>query len=75
MAEVGDNALARSKCVRESEVLQWSHLPLTSVHESEGRLTLIVFSDSDEPQGLTADRCKDPTVREHVRVHTTKIHY
>lgn len=43
-----------------------------ALRESDGRLTIIVFTDTDEPTGLVAEWYADPTVAEHVRIYANR---
>jgi len=43
-----------------------------SLRESDGRLTILVFTNFDHPEGLLAEWLKDSTVREHVRIHANR---
>lgn len=43
-----------------------------ALHESEGRLTVVVFTSDDEPTGQLREWLDDPAVREQVRIHTNR---
>ena len=43
-----------------------------ALHESEGDLTLLIFTELDEPDGLMKKWLDDPAVGDHVRIHAKR---
>jgi len=43
-----------------------------ALRESDGRVSFVVFTSDDNPQGLIEDWFKDPATKEHVRIHANK---
>lgn len=43
-----------------------------ALHESEGRLTIVAFTNEDEPGGQLKAWLDDPAVREQVRIHANR---
>ena len=43
-----------------------------ALRESNGRLTILVFTGADNPEGLLDDWLRDPVMKERVRIHTNR---
>ena len=43
-----------------------------ALRESDGRVSFLVFTNNDNPQGLLKDWLNDPATKEHVRIHANK---
>ena len=43
-----------------------------ALHESDGRLTLLIFTELDEPEGQMKKWLGDPAVRDQVRIHAKR---
>lgn len=43
-----------------------------ALRESDGRVSFVVFTSDDNPQGLLKDWLNDPATKEHVRIHANK---
>jgi hypothetical protein len=46
-----------------------------ALHESDGNLTLLVFTSLDQPEGQLASWLDNPAVREEVRIHSKRGFY
>ena len=43
-----------------------------ALRESDGRVSFVVFTSDDKPQGLLEDWLNNPSTKEHVRIHANK---